>query len=129
MDDKTEDAGLEETRSAGGAPGNKDREASGKKALSRNARIGIAVGCAAVAAVVGIAAFALTNQATTLPADEPVESSEPAAGTGDEALPQKVTLGYEGYEAQDGDTPVIAHVTGTAADGGAVDFLNLPRFH
>lgn len=126
MDDKTEDAGLEETRSAGGAPGNKnkDNEASGKKTLSRKAKIGIAVGCAAVAAVVGIAAFALTNQATTLPADEPVESSEPAAGTGDEALPQKVTLGYEGYEAQDGDTPVIAHVTGTAADDGAVDFYH-----
>ena len=129
--EKTKEIGLEETQVIGnaevfegGMPEGGADEAAGKKALSRNAKIGIGVGCACALAVAGIGiAFAMSHQATTLPADEPVESAALVAET-DEGAAQKVTLGYSGYEPQEGDTPVIVHVSGTTDGNRSVDFYH-----
>ena len=129
--EKTKEIGLEETQVIGnaevfegGMPEGGADEAAGKKALSRNAKIGIGVGCACALAVAGIGiAFAMSHQATTLPADEPVESAALVAET-EEGAAQKVTIGYSNYEPQEGDTPVIVHVSGTTDGNRSVDFYH-----
>ena len=94
----------------------------GWKALSRNAKIGISAGAVAVvaAAVVGVCVWA--NQPATLPADEPVEKALVAET--EEGASQKVKVGYEGYEPAEGDTPVIAHITGTTDGNRSVDYYH-----
>ena len=94
----------------------------GWKALSKNAKIGIGAGAVAVvaAAVVGVCVWA--NQPATLPADEPVEKALVAET--EEGAGQKVKVGYEGYEAAEGDTPVIAHITGTTDGNRSVDYYH-----
>ena len=94
----------------------------GWKALSKNAKIGIGAGAVALvaAAVVGICVWA--NQPATLPADEPVEKALVAET--EEGASQKVKVGYEGYEAAEGDTPVIAHITGTTDGNRSVDYYH-----
>lgn len=124
MSEETKNLGLEETQviesteaqAADAAP------EKGWKALSKNAKIGISVGAVAVvaAAVVGICVWA--NQPATLPADEPVEKALVAET--EEGASQKVKIGYEGYEAAEGDTPVIAHITGTADGNRSVDYYH-----
>lgn len=124
MSEETKDLGLEETQ----VIENKEAQAAdaapkkGWKALSRNAKIGIGVGCAAVlaAAVVGVCLW--SNQPATLPADEPVEKALVAEA--EEGAPQKVKVGYEGYEPAEGDTPVIAHITGTTDGNRSVDYYH-----
>lgn len=124
MSEETKDLGLEETQvmeneeaqAAGAAP------EKGWKALSKNAKIGIGAGAVAVvaAAVVGVCVWA--NQPATLPADEPVEKALVAET--EEGASQKVKVGYEGYEAAEGDTPVIAHITGTTDGNRSVDYYH-----
>lgn len=111
MSEESKDIGLEETQVIGNAEVLEGAEAQaeapttekGRKALSRNAKIGIGVGCAAVlaAAVVGVCLW--SNQPATLPADEPVEKALVAEA--EEGASQKVKVGYEGYEPAEGDTP------------------------
>lgn len=130
MSEESKDIGLEETQVIGNAEVLEGAEAQaeapatekGRKALSRNAKIGIGVGCAAVlaAAVVGVCLW--SNQPATLPADEPVEKALVAEA--EEGAPQKVKVGYEGYEPAEGDTPVIAHVTGTTDGNRSVDYYH-----
>lgn len=124
MSEETKDLGLEETQVieneeaqvADAAP------EKGWKALSKNAKIGISAGAVAVvaAAVVGVCVWA--NQPATLPADEPVEKALVAET--EEGASQKVKIGYEGYEAAEGDTPVIAHITGTTDGNRSVDYYH-----
>lgn len=130
MSEESKDIGLEETQVIGNAEVLEGAEAQaeapttekGRKALSRNAKIGIAAGCAAVlaAAVVGVCLW--SNQPATLPADEPVEKALVAEA--EEGAPQKVKVGYEGYEPAEGDTPVIAHITGTTDGNRSVDYYH-----
>ncbi|WP_417758783.1 hypothetical protein [Senegalimassilia anaerobia] len=130
MSEESKDIGLEETQVIGNAEVLEGAEAQaeapttekGRKALSRNAKIGIGVGCAAVlaAAVVGVCLW--SNQPATLPADEPVEKALVAEA--EEGAPQKVKVGYEGYEPAEGDTPVIAHITGTTDGNRSVDYYH-----
>ena len=130
MSEESKDIGLEETQVIGNAEVVEGAEAQaeapatekGWKALSRNAKIGIGVGCAAVlaAAVVGVCVWA--NQPATLPADEPVEKALVAET--EEGAGQKVKIGYEGYEPAEGDTPVIAHITGTTDGNRSVDYYH-----
>lgn len=130
MSEESKDIGLEETQVIGNAEVLEGAEAQaeapatekGWKALSRNAKIGIGVGCAAVlaAAVVGVCLW--SNQPATLPADEPVEKALVAEA--EEGAPQKVKVGYEGYEPAEGDTPVIAHITGTTDGNRSVDYYH-----
>lgn len=130
MSEESKDIGLEETQVIGNAEVLEGAEAQaeapatekGRKALSRNAKIGIGVGCAAVlaAAVVGVCLW--PNQPATLPADEPVEKALVAEA--EEGAPQKVKVGYEGYEPAEGDTPVIAHITGTTDGNRSVDYYH-----
>lgn len=130
MSEESKDIGLEETQVIGNAEVVEGAEAQaeapatekGWKALSRNAKIGIGVGCAAVlaAAVVGVCLW--SNQPATLPADEPVEKALVAEA--EEGAPQKVKVGYEGYEPAEGDTPVIAHITGTTDGNRSVDYYH-----
>lgn len=130
MSEETKDTELEETQVIGNAEVLDGAEAQaeapatekGWKALSRNAKIGIGVGCAAVlaAAVVGVCLW--SNQPATLPADEPVEKALVAEA--EEGSPQKVKVGYEGYEPAEGDTPVIVHVTGTTDGNRSVDYYH-----
>lgn len=130
MSEESKDIGLEETQVIGNAEVLEGAEAQaeapatekGRKALSRNAKIGIGVGCAAVlaAAVVGVCLW--SNQPATLPADEPVEKALVAEA--EEGAPQKVKVGYEGYEPAEGDTPVIVHVTGTTNGNRSVDYYH-----
>ena len=124
MSEETKDLGLEKTQVieneeaqvADAAP------EKGWKALSKNAKIGISAGAVAVvaAAVVGICVW--SNQPATLPADEPVEKALVAET--EEGASQKVMIGYEGYEAAEGDTPVIAHITGTTDGNRSVDYYH-----
>lgn len=124
MSEETKDLGLEKTQVieneeaqvADAAP------EKGWKALSKNAKIGISAGAVAVvaAAVVGICVW--SNQPATLPADEPVEKALVAET--EEGASQKVKIGYEGYEAAEGDTPVIAHITGTTDGNRSVDYYH-----
>lgn len=124
MSEETKDLGLEETQvmeneeaqPADAAP------KKGWKALSKNAKIGISAAAVAVVAttVVGICVWA--NQPATLPADEPVEKALVAET--EEGASQKVKVGYEGYEAAEGDTPVIAHITGTTDGNRSVDYYH-----
>lgn len=124
MSEETKDLGLEKTQvieneeaqPADAAP------KKGWKALSKNAKIGISAGAVAVvaAAVVGVCVWA--NQPATLPADEPVEKALVAEA--EEGEPQKVKVGYEGYEPAEGDTPVIVHVTGTTDGNRSVDYYH-----
>lgn len=124
MSEETKDLGLEETQvieskeaqAADAAP------KKGWKALSKNAKIGISAGAVAVvaAAVVGVCVWA--NQPATLPADEPVEKALVAET--EEGASQKVKVGYEGYEPAEGDTPVIAHITGTTDGNRSVDYYH-----
>lgn len=124
MSEETKDLGLEETQ----AMENKEAQVAdaapkkGWKALSKNAKIGIGAGAVAVvaAAVVGVCVWA--NQPATLPADEPVEKALVAET--EEGAGQKVKVGYEGYEAAEGDTPVIAHITGTTDGNRSVDYYH-----
>lgn len=130
MSEESKDIGLEETQVIGNAEVLEGAEAQaeapapekGWKALSRNAKIGIGVGCAAVlaAAIVGVCLW--SNQPATLPADEPVEKALVAEA--EEGAPQKVKVGYEGYEPAEGDTPVIAHITGTTDGNRSVDYYH-----
>lgn len=128
MSEETKDMELEQTQVMGGAEVSEGVEAQaaeaekGRKALSRNAKIGVGVGVAAiaVAAVVGVCVWA--NQPATLPADEPVEKALVAET--EEGTSQKVKIGYEGYEAAEGDTPVIAHITGTTDGNRSVDYYH-----
>lgn len=124
MSEETKDLGLEETQ----VMENEEAQVAdaapkkGWKALSKNAKIGISAGAVAVvaAAVVGICVWA--NQPATLPADEPVEKALVAET--EEGASQKVKVGYEGYEAAEGDTPVIAHITGTTDGNRSVDYYH-----
>ena len=124
MSEETKDLGLEETQ----VIENKEAQAAdaapkkGWKALSKNAKIGIGAGAVAVvaAAVVGVCVWA--NQPATLPADEPVEKALVAET--EEGATQKVKVGYEGYEPAEGDTPVIAHITGTTDGNRSVDYYH-----
>ena len=124
MSEETKDMELEQTQvienveaqSADVAP------KKGWKALSKNAKIGIGAGAVALvaAAVVGVCVWA--NQPATLPADEPVEKALVAET--EEGASQKVKVGYEGYEPAEGDTPVIAHITGTTDGNRSVDYYH-----
>ena len=124
MSEETKDLGLEETQ----VVENVEAQAAdvapkkGWKALSKNAKIGISAGAVAVvaAAVVGVCVWA--NQPATLPADEPVEKALVAET--EEGAGQKVKVGYEGYEPAEGDTPVIAHITGTTDGNRSVDYYH-----
>ena len=124
MSEETKDLGLEETQ----VVENVEAQAAdvapkkGWKALSKNAKIGIGVGAVAIvaAAVVGVCVWA--NQPATLPADEPAEKALVAET--EEGASQKVKVGYEGYEPAEGDTPVIAHITGTTDGNRSVDYYH-----
>lgn len=124
MSEETKDLGLEETQ----VVENVEAQAAdvapkkGWKALSKNAKIGISAGAVAVvaAAVVGVCVWA--NQPATLPADEPVEKALVAET--EEGAGQKIKVGYEGYEPAEGDTPVIAHITGTTDGNRSVDYYH-----
>lgn len=130
MSEETKDTELEGTQVIGGGEvregGDAQAEApapeKGRKALSRNAKIGIAAGCAAAlaAAVVGVCLW--SNQPATLPADEP--EGKALVAEAEEGEPQKVKVGYEGYEPAEGDTPVIAHITGTTDGNRSVDYYH-----
>lgn len=130
MNEETKDTELEETQVIGNAEVLEEAEAQaeapatekGRKALSRNAKIGIGVGCAAAlaAAVVGVCLW--SNQPATLPADE--GEGEALVAEAEEGAPQKVKVGYEGYEPAEGDTPVIAHITGTTDGNRSVDYYH-----
>ena len=124
MSEETKDLGLEETQviENTGAQATDAAPKKGWKALSKNAKIGIGVGAVAVvaAAVVGVCVWA--NQPATLPADEPVEKALVAET--EEGASQKVKVGYEGYEPAEGDTPVIAHITGTTDGNRSVDYYH-----
>ena len=130
MSEEIKDIGLEETQVIGNAEVLEEAEAQaeapatekGRKALSRNAKIGIGVGCAAAlaAAVVGVCLW--SNQPATLPADE--GEGEALVAEAEEGAPQKVKVGYEGYEPAEGDTPVIAHITGTTDGNRSVDYYH-----
>ena len=124
MSEETKDLGLEETQviENTGAQATDAAPKKGWKALSKNAKIGIGAGAVAVvaAAVVGVCVWA--NQPATLPADEPVEKALVAET--EEGASQKVKVGYEGYEPAEGDTPVIAHVTGTTDGNRSVDYYH-----
>lgn len=130
MSEENKDTELEETQVIGGVEASEGGEAQaregepekGRKALSRNAKIGIAAGCAAAlaAAVVGVCLW--SNQPATLPADE--GEGEALVAEAEEGAPQKMKVGYEGYEPAEGDTPVIAHVTGTTDGNRSVDYYH-----
>lgn len=130
MNEETKDTELEETqvigdveaREGGDAQAGAPEPEKGRKALSRNAKIGIAAGCAAAlaAAVVGVCLW--SNQPATLPADEP--EGKALVAEAEEGASQKVKVGYEGYEAAEGDTPVIAHITGTTDGNRSVDYYH-----
>lgn len=124
MSEETKDLGLEETQVIENTEGQAADAApkKGWKALSKNAKIGIGAGAVALvaAAVVGVCVW--SNQPATLPADEPVEKALVAET--EEGASQKVKVGYEGYEAAEGDTPVIAHITGTTDGNRSVDYYH-----
>lgn len=130
MSEENKDTELEETQVIGGVEASEGGDAQagapepekGRKALSRNAKIGIAAGCAAAlaAAVVGVCLW--SNQPATLPADEP--EGKALVAEAEEGEPQKVKVGYEGYEPAEGDTPVIVHVTGTTNGNRSVDYYH-----
>lgn len=130
MNEETKDTELEETQvignveaSEGGeAQAGEDEAEKGRKALSRNAKIGIAAGCAAALAAVVVGVCLWSNQPATLPADE--SEGEALVAEAEEGAPQKVKVGYEGYEPAEGDTPVIAHVTGTTDGNRSVDYYH-----
>ena len=130
MSEENKDTELEETQVIGGVEASEGGEAqagegeheSGRKALSRNAKIGIAAGCAAALAAVVVGVCLWSNQPATLPADE--GEGEALVAEAEEGAPQKVKVGYEGYEPAEGDTPVIAHVTGTTDGNRCVDYYH-----
>ena len=130
MSEETKDTELEETQVIGGGEVREGGDAQagapeaekGRKALSRNAKIGIGVGCAAALAAVVVGVCLWSNQPATLPADE--GEGEALVAEAEEGAPQKVKVGYEGYEPADGDTPVIAHVTGTTDGNRSVDYYH-----
>lgn len=130
MSEENKDTELEETQVIGGVEASEGGEAqagegeheSGRKALSRNAKIGIAAGCAAALAAVVVGVCLWSNQPATLPADE--GEDEALVAEAEEGAPQKVRVGYEGYEPAEGDTPVIAHITGTTDGNRSVDYYH-----
>lgn len=122
---ETQDIEPEEAPATESAEAQADAPKRGWRALSRNAKIGMGAGCAVVVAVVvGIGAYALAHQGSALPADEPAEGAQ-LAEPAEEGEPQRATLGYKGYEPEEGDTPVIVHVTGTTDGNRSVDFYHL----
>lgn len=122
MSEETKDTELEETQVIGDVEAREGEPEKGRKALSRNAKIGIAAGCAAALAAVVVGVCLWSNKPATLPADEPVEKALVAEA--EEGEPQKVKVGYEGYEPAEGDTPVIAHITGTTDGNRSVDYYH-----
>lgn len=130
MNEETKDTELEETQVIGNVEASEGGEAQagegeaekGRKALSRNAKIGIAAGCAAALAAVVVGVCLWSNQPATLPADE--GEGEALVAEAEEGAPQKVKVGYEGYEPAEGDTPVIVHVTGTTDGNRSVDYYH-----
>lgn len=130
MSEESKDIGLEETQVIGNAEEREGAESQaeapapgkGRKALSRNAKIGIAVGCAAALAAIVVGVCLWSNQPATLPADEP--EGRVLVAEAEEGEPQKVKVGYEGYEPAEGDTPVIVHVTGTTNGNRSVDYYH-----
>lgn len=130
MSEESKDIGLEETQVIGNAEEREGAESQaeapapgkGRKALSRNAKIGIAVGCAAALAAIVVGVCLWSNQPATLPADEP--EGRVLVAEAEEGEPQKVKVGYEWYEPAEGDTPVIVHVTGTTNGNRSVDYYH-----
>lgn len=122
MNEETKDTELEETQVIGDVEAREGEPEKGRKALSRNAKIGIAAGCAAVLAAVVVGVCLWSNQPATLPAGE--GEGEALVTEAEEGAPQKVKVGYEGYEPAEGDTPVIAHVTGTTDGNRSVDYYH-----
>lgn len=130
MSEESKDIGLEETQVIGNAEEREGAESQaeapapekGRKALSRNAKIGIAVGCAAALAAIVVGVCLWSNQPATLPADEP--EGKALVAEAEEGEPQKVKVGYEGYEPAEGDTSVIVHVTGTTNGNRSVDYYH-----
>ncbi len=130
MSEESKDIGLEETQVIGNTEEREGAESQaeapapekGRKALSRNAKIGIAVGCAAALAAIVVGVCLWSNQPATLPADEP--EGKALVAEAEEGEPQKVKVGYEGYEPAEGDTPVIVHVTGTTNGNRSVDYYH-----
>lgn len=128
MSEETKDTELEETQVIGDVEARDGVEAQaveaekGRKALSRNAKISIAAGCAAALAAVVVGVCLWSNQPATLPADE--GEGEALVAEAEEGAPQKVKVGYEGYEPAEGDTPVIAHITGTTDGNRSVDYYH-----
>lgn len=130
MSEETKDTELEGTQVIGNVEANEGGEAqaeavayeSGRKALSKNAKIGIAAGCAAALAAVVVGVCLWSNQPATLPADE--GEGEALVAEAEEGAPQKVKVGYEGYEPAEGDTPVITHITGTTDGNRSVDYYH-----
>ena len=130
MSEETKDTELEETQVIGGVEAREGGDAQAgapapekdRKALSRNAKISIAAGCAAALAAVVVGVCLWSNQPATLPADE--GEGEALVAEAEEGAPQKVKVGYEGYEPAEGDTPVIAHVTGTTDGNRSVDYYH-----
>lgn len=130
MSEESKDIGLEETQVIGNTEEREGDESQaeapapekGRKALSRNAKIGIAVGCAAALAAIVVGVCLWSNQPATLPADEP--EGKALVAEAEEGEPQKVKVGYEGYEPAEGDTPVIVHVTGTTNGNRSVDYYH-----
>ena len=130
MSEESKDIGLEETQVIGNTEEREGAESQaeapapekGRKALSRNAKIGIAVGCAAALAAIVVGVCLWSNQPATLPADEP--EGKALVAEAEEGEPQKVKVGYEGYEPAEGDTPVIVHVTGTTDGNRSVDYYH-----
>lgn len=118
MNEETKDIGLEETQVVenAGAQAADPVPKKSRKVLY----IAIAVAVLAFAAVVGVCLW--SNQPATLPADE--GEGEALVAEAEEGAPQKVKVGYEGYEPADGDTPVIAHVTGTTDGNRSVDYYH-----
>lgn len=130
MSEESKDIGLEETQVIGNAEVLEGAEAqaeapepkSGRKALSRNVKIGIGVACAAVLAAAVASVCLWSNQPATLPADE--GEGKALVAEAEEGAGQKVTVGYDGYEPAEGDTPVIAHITGTTDGNRSVDYYH-----
>lgn len=130
MSEETKDTELEETQVIGGgevreggdAQAGEGEAEKGRQALSKNAKIGIAAGCAAALAAIVVGVCLWSNQPATLPADEP--EGKALVAEAEEGAPQKVKVGYEGYEPAEGDTPVIAHITGTTDGNRSVDYYH-----
>ena len=115
--------GADAEENGAGAQGATVHEGETKPAASkRNVKWACVAAAVAIAAGLGIAA--VNHMAQQPDITDPQDEDAALVGQPEDAAVKPVVAGLEGYEPEEGATPVIVHVSGKSGDGAEVDYYH-----